>query len=39
MAGELGDIEKSVCGEKADRIFPDEENRGLSNAILGSRLH
>ena len=38
MAGEFGDMEKSVYGEKDDMIFPGEETRGLSSAIVGARL-
>ena len=38
MAGEFGDMENSVYGEKDDMIFPGEETRGLSNAIVGARL-
>jgi hypothetical protein len=37
-AGEFGDIEKSVYGEKEDMIFAGDETSGLSNAIVGARL-
>jgi hypothetical protein len=34
MAGEFGDNENSVYGEKADIIFAGDESKGDSNAIV-----
>ncbi len=31
-------MENSVYGEKVDIIFPGDETKGLSNAIVGARL-
>lgn len=36
MAGELGESENSVYGEKADITFPDDETSGLSSAMVES---
>jgi hypothetical protein len=31
-------MENSVYGEKPDMIFPGDESKGLSKAIVGARL-